>query len=160
MQSRKAFTLVELLVVVAIIGLLAGIAVVSVNSVRAKARDVKRIADLKQFAKLVAIYNAQNERLSFTGCIAAGTSITDCAKPADPAPAFNFSFASFKDPTGTATVCDNGSTASCQYSLDIANPMTDNFQFCFFLETNNNPVGNRGPYKLLADGSMLSGCDH
>ncbi len=45
---KKGFTLVELLVVIAIIGLMAGIATVSVNSVRSKARDARRVADIKQ----------------------------------------------------------------------------------------------------------------
>lgn len=56
-HTYKGFTLVELLVVVAIIGLLAGIAVVSVNSVRVKARDAKRIADVKQIQNALELYN-------------------------------------------------------------------------------------------------------
>lgn len=58
---KKGFTLVELLVVVAIIGLIAGIAVVSVNSTRAKARDTKRLEDIKQ------IQNALAQRFSDLG---------------------------------------------------------------------------------------------
>ncbi len=53
---KKGFTLVELLVVVAIIGLLAGIATVSVNSVRTKARDARRVADIKQIQNALEIY--------------------------------------------------------------------------------------------------------
>ncbi|MFH1611996.1 MAG: type II secretion system protein, partial [bacterium] len=37
-KNQKAFTLIELLVVIAIIGLLASIVLVSVNSVREKAK--------------------------------------------------------------------------------------------------------------------------
>src|SRR3989338_886658 len=56
-HTNKGFTLVELLVVVAIIGLLAGIAVVSVNSVRVKARDARRLADAKQLQNALELYN-------------------------------------------------------------------------------------------------------
>ena len=49
-KNKKGFTLVELLVVIAIIGLLSTIAVVSLGSARAKARDTKRIADMKQLS--------------------------------------------------------------------------------------------------------------
>jgi prepilin-type N-terminal cleavage/methylation domain-containing protein len=47
-MNHRAFTLVELLVVISIIGLLSSIATVSLSSSRARGRDIKRIADLKQ----------------------------------------------------------------------------------------------------------------
>jgi prepilin-type N-terminal cleavage/methylation domain-containing protein len=46
--TKKGFTLVELLVVISIIGLLSTIAIVSLGSARAKSRDTKRVADMKQ----------------------------------------------------------------------------------------------------------------
>ena len=53
---KKGFTLIELLVVVAIIGLLASIVLVSVNSARAKARDVKRMSDLHNVQLALEMY--------------------------------------------------------------------------------------------------------
>jgi len=50
----------ELLVVIAVIGLLASIILVSVNSARKKARDVKRLADLKQIQLAIELYYNQN----------------------------------------------------------------------------------------------------
>jgi len=46
-QSKKAFTLVELLVVISIISLLTSIVLASLNDARAKARDVRRLTDMK-----------------------------------------------------------------------------------------------------------------
>lgn len=56
--SKKGFTLVELLVVISIIGLLSTIAVVSLGSARTKARDAKRIADVKQISTSLEQYYA------------------------------------------------------------------------------------------------------
>ncbi|MBI3963654.1 MAG: type II secretion system protein [Candidatus Kerfeldbacteria bacterium] len=55
-MNKKGFTLVELLVVIAIIGLLATLAFVSLNSARAKARDAKRVSDVRQIQSALELY--------------------------------------------------------------------------------------------------------
>ncbi|OGF27179.1 hypothetical protein A2331_00365 [Candidatus Falkowbacteria bacterium RIFOXYB2_FULL_34_18] len=55
-NNIKGFTLVELLVVIAIIGLLSTFAVVSLNEARLKARDARRLADVKQMMTALEIY--------------------------------------------------------------------------------------------------------
>ncbi|OQB44303.1 MAG: Type II secretion system protein G precursor [Parcubacteria group bacterium ADurb.Bin159] len=56
MSNKKAFTLIELLVVVAIIAMLAAISVVALNNARARARDSKRLADIKQIQTALELY--------------------------------------------------------------------------------------------------------
>jgi len=55
-KNKRAFTLIELLVVVAIIGLLAAIAVIALNQARPKARDAKRVADVRQIQTALEMY--------------------------------------------------------------------------------------------------------
>ena len=62
MKKQRGFTLIELLVVIAIIGLLSTLAVVALNNARQKARDSKRVADIKQIQTALELYyNDANE---------------------------------------------------------------------------------------------------
>ncbi|PIZ94858.1 MAG: hypothetical protein COX81_02380 [Candidatus Magasanikbacteria bacterium CG_4_10_14_0_2_um_filter_37_12] len=58
--NRRGFTLIELLVVVAIIGLLSTLAVVALGSAREKARDSKRLSDVKQVQTALELYYTDN----------------------------------------------------------------------------------------------------
>lgn len=57
-QSNRGFTLIELLVVISIIGILSTLAVVSLNDARGKARDAKRISDVKQVQTALELFLA------------------------------------------------------------------------------------------------------
>jgi len=72
LRSKRGFTLIELLVVIAIIGILATIVLVSLNTARQKARDTRRISDLRQVALGLEMYYDDNSSYpSVTGCTAA-----------------------------------------------------------------------------------------
>jgi len=81
-KKTKGFTLIELLVVIAIIGLLASIVLVSLNNARQKARDSKRLSDIRQVALALELYADSNNAFypTVVGCTAGNWSgaMTSC----------------------------------------------------------------------------------
>ena len=60
-SPHNGFTLIELLVVISIIGLLASVVLLALNSARSKSRDAKRVADIKQISSAMELYfNSQS----------------------------------------------------------------------------------------------------
>jgi general secretion pathway protein G len=56
MKRDSGFTLIELLVVISIIGLLSSIVLAALSSAKAKARDARRMADIKQLQLALELY--------------------------------------------------------------------------------------------------------
>ncbi len=55
-NNRSGFTLIEMLIVVAIIGILAGAVLVGLGPVQRQGRDSRRIADLRQVQNALELY--------------------------------------------------------------------------------------------------------
>ena len=62
LSKFKGFTLAELLIVIAIIGILSTVIIVSLAGARAKARDAKKISDMTQVAAALQLYYADNHK--------------------------------------------------------------------------------------------------
>jgi prepilin-type N-terminal cleavage/methylation domain-containing protein len=97
-MNKRGFTLIELLVVIAIIGILASIVLVSLNSAKQKARDARRISDVKNIQ--IALEEYYNDNLKYPANIYTGAlSPTYMATiPYDPS---------------SGTVCTTGVQSSC-----------------------------------------------
>lgn len=61
-NKNRGFTLIELLIVIAVIGILASLILVGLSSFRARGRDARRIADLKQVQNALELYYAKEGR--------------------------------------------------------------------------------------------------
>ncbi|MEI7478006.1 MAG: prepilin-type N-terminal cleavage/methylation domain-containing protein [bacterium] len=59
-MQKRTFTLIEMLIVVVIIGILAAALIPRLQSVQARARDIKRKADLHQIGTALEIYKEDN----------------------------------------------------------------------------------------------------
>jgi prepilin-type N-terminal cleavage/methylation domain-containing protein len=87
MHKRSGFTLIELLVVISIIGLLSSVVLAALSTARKKARDARRMADIKSIQLALELYRdrfgayppAEPESTSGppAGCWGWDTSFTD-----------------------------------------------------------------------------------
>ena len=62
LSENGGFTLIELLVVIAIIGILAGMVLVSMSGARGKARDARRLSDMRQLISAEEMYYGDNDQ--------------------------------------------------------------------------------------------------
>jgi len=86
-NNKKGFTLIELLVVIAIIGLLSTLSILALNSARARARDAKRVADVKQIqTALEMCYNDTGNYPADAAHLAASTTAYLRLIPTPPTP--------------------------------------------------------------------------
>ena len=78
-KNKQGFTLIELLVVIAIIGLLSTLSIVALNQARARARDARRLADVKQIQTALEMYYNDMGGYPDDEDVVAGGSITGTA---------------------------------------------------------------------------------
>lgn len=85
-QARKGFTLIELLVVIAIIGILATIILVSLGTARRRARDARRISDVRQIALALQLFREDNTAYPQSAYAATGSLVPTYVRavPIDP----------------------------------------------------------------------------
>lgn len=65
-KQNKGFTIVELLIVIVVIGILAGLVITTYNGIQQKARNTERTTDLKTLQSQLEAYNANNGRYPTT----------------------------------------------------------------------------------------------
>jgi prepilin-type N-terminal cleavage/methylation domain-containing protein len=125
-SNKKAFTLVELLVVMSIIGVLSSTVFASLNSARGRARDAIRKSALNQISKALRLYYENNNTY-----VVAGTGWVDAGGP---------SGVGFFSMTGTGAV-GAYSTVSVAQGLVNAGLLPSVFRDPSGLDNNWNSIG-------------------
>ncbi|MGK2896777.1 MAG: type II secretion system protein, partial [Candidatus Saccharimonadales bacterium] len=133
-RKQSGFTIVELLIVIVVIGILAGLVITTFNGIQQKGRDTERETDVKALHSQVEAYWAQkgyypsltelNDRTASTGFVAVNLKGLDAEAFRDPkgtasallaAPAAN-GYAYAVSTTGNAS-CEADSTTCGKYTL-------------------------------------------
>jgi len=114
---KRGFTIIELLVVMAIIGMLASVILVVFSGVQAKSRDTRRIEDVREMQKALSLYYVDGNRfpqapspVTITGSDAVSTALVNAgAIPAvspDPVtPDFDYTYQATSSGFYTITFC-------------------------------------------------------
>ena len=120
-RARRGFTLIELVVVIAILGILAGLAIPRFLDATATARGAKIVADLRTIDSAIVIYNAK------TGSLPANKEALLTDAPTATPPTYKLLAAWPTPPTGTAKITDNAGSVvtitptATAYTLDATN---------------------------------------
>ena len=155
--SRKGFTLIEILVVVAIVAILSAVIVVGLGPARRQGRDARRIVDLKQVQVALELYfNAYGQyiydsgaaqRLPASAIIKPTGSCTDTIIP----PAIDYGTmggtgwggvqgALMCARIGVSVVPDDLSAPSQHYLYDVLNTTAQGYILGAKLEDSSNPA--------------------
>lgn len=134
-KNKSGFTLIELLVVIAIIGLLASVVLLALNGARAKARDAKRIADVRQLASAMELYfnDLNSYPTSGPGTLGTGKTLPSVGSPPI-SPTYIGMIPSAPGPAdGTCTGFNNGDYYWVSNTAGLSNGGTNAYTITFCL---------------------------
>ncbi len=131
-MKKKGFTIIELLIVIAIMALLLATVFINISNTNAKKRDTIRMANMNEISKALALYQNQTQKYPiYTGNITGSDSMSLVLQnanliskvPIDPLSSYNYAYTSANGTTFTLGFCLETNTIK-GYSQGCGNTIT------------------------------------
>lgn len=157
-RTNKGFTLIEILIVVAIIGILASIVLVGLNPSKKAANDARRLSDLKQVQNALELFYNKCGYYPVPGVSETGSSCNDftthkSGQTPDPTQetvtwtGLTNSLRNSVPGVGTIPSDPVGGTFSYTYGVDLS----DGQSYVLKAQTESNPQALKSSYSELFD---------
>lgn len=147
-NSKKGFTILEILVVLAIAGMILSFTIVNIRETRKRSRDSRREEDIKQIQNALNIYANNNRKYPICSTEVVISSLTDtCVGPILVA---DMAFGAGQPPSDpmSATSGTCGETDSYGYCYRSINGST--YELRYSLETDSIPIKNSGWQPIIS----------